>query len=252
MKFLRQEKISPEFVLAVIRDQYRQQLQYDPETEPDIDLEFSTVVSQWRMACDLLGWKGLGQALGDEWDIKVNNDQWKALLEPAGERTLGDVCEFIAANTNRRRDVIQPISPLGLPCPATSAFLAIRHYLSKAGVDVSELRPSSLLKPYTCKYPEIFLGPIAKLKPEKLPLIEINTPLQNIFTGLVILGIFLIIIGGVLALLIKPFGLFMPFLGVAMIGCGILGVFFTSRFRPKVNFTGVTTFRELVYKLIES
>ena len=52
-----------EYVLDVIRDSHRQQSQIDAEADPDVDLTFETTVAEWRDACDLIGWQGLGQAL---------------------------------------------------------------------------------------------------------------------------------------------------------------------------------------------
>ncbi len=248
MKFLSQEKISPEFVLAVIRDNYCQQLQYDPEAEPDIDLKFSSTISEWRIACDLLGWRGLGKALAKEWKMKANDNQWKELLEPADKRTLNDLCKFIAINTQKKRYIVQSIVLLGLPCSTASTFFAVRYYLSQAGADVSKLRPTSLIEPYTNNYLKVFLEPIARLAPEKLPLVEIKSPLQDIFTGIALLGMLLTIIGGILAIFLKDFGLLILFVGIVMIGCGILGTFAFS-FHSKVSFKGVTTFKELVYAL---
>jgi hypothetical protein len=50
-------------VLAILVDQHRLQSQVDPEAEPDALLTFDSSIADWRSACDLLGWRGLGQAL---------------------------------------------------------------------------------------------------------------------------------------------------------------------------------------------
>ena len=42
---------TPEFVLDVLIDEYRQQLNYDPEAEPDVAIGFDSTVAQWRLAC---------------------------------------------------------------------------------------------------------------------------------------------------------------------------------------------------------
>ena len=86
------EPATPEYVLAVLRDDYRQQCQYDPEAEPDVDLTFETTVAEWRNACDLVGTHDLGRAENEVWGIHRGDDEWRAILEPAKARTLGDVC----------------------------------------------------------------------------------------------------------------------------------------------------------------
>ncbi len=244
-----QEKISPEFVIAVICDEYHQQLQYDPEAEPNIDIKFSTTISEWRIACDLLGWRGLGRALDKEWDIGASDSQWKELLEPADKRSLGDLCKFIATTTKKKRDVAQPIVLLGSSCLTASTFFAIRYYLARAGADVSNLRPTSLVGPYISNHLEVFLGPIAQLAPEKLPLVEIDASLQDIFMGIALLGMLLMVIGGTLTIALRDLALLILLIGVAMVGCGILGSFLAYFFHPKIKLTGIMTFSELVYAL---
>src|SRR5580704_15951986 len=56
---------TPEYILAVIKDVYRQQCQYDPETEKNALLTFDSTIQEWRDACDLLGWQKLARALND-------------------------------------------------------------------------------------------------------------------------------------------------------------------------------------------
>lgn len=53
------EPATPDYVLAVLRDMHRQQCQHDPEADPSAVLSFDTTVTEWRAACDLLGWRQL-------------------------------------------------------------------------------------------------------------------------------------------------------------------------------------------------
>jgi len=57
-----EEPATPEYVLAVLQDMHRQQCQYDSDAEPDVVLSFETSIAEWRDACDLLEWRGLGRA----------------------------------------------------------------------------------------------------------------------------------------------------------------------------------------------
>ena len=91
------EPASPEYVLSVMQDDYRQQCQYDPEAQPDVELTFKTTVAEWRNTCDLVATRELGRAENQLWGIRLADNEWRAVLEPAKERTLADVCELIAA-----------------------------------------------------------------------------------------------------------------------------------------------------------
>jgi len=41
-----------------------------------------------RRITDLLGWRGLGHALNEEWTMNLSMAGWRVLLEPAPQRTL--------------------------------------------------------------------------------------------------------------------------------------------------------------------
>jgi hypothetical protein len=105
---------TPEYVLAAIRDSYRQQCQYDPETEPDVDLTFNTTIDEWRSACDLIPWRELGRVLDDEWSLGRPQDAWRTVLTPEWKRTLRTLCEFISEGAIRPS--IEPATILGV-CP---------------------------------------------------------------------------------------------------------------------------------------
>ena len=95
-----------DYVLAVLRDIHRQQWQHDPEADPRAVLSFDTTVAEWRDACDLLGWQELGRALNEWWGITCSDSEWCAVLEPAGQRRLADVCQLLAGRV--ARPVIRP------------------------------------------------------------------------------------------------------------------------------------------------
>ena len=50
---------------------------------------------------------------------------WKAVLEPARECTLGDVCELVARHAVT--PVIEPVTVMGDRSHAAGAFLAVRR-----------------------------------------------------------------------------------------------------------------------------
>lgn len=58
------EPATPDHVLAVLRDEHRQECQFDPEVDPQALLSFESTVAEWREACDLLGWRQFAFAGG--------------------------------------------------------------------------------------------------------------------------------------------------------------------------------------------
>lgn len=182
-----------DYVLDVFRDSYRQQCQFDPEAEPHVELTFDTTVAEWRSACDLLEWRRLGRGLDFTWGMGCSDAAWQAVLEPEDERTLGDVCEFIARSASRPS--IEPVKLLGATCLPAGAFLAIRTILGDAGADVDGLTPSTLLCEYTRRHLDAFLGPISRLAPNALPAVTISTPWHELVSAGLLLGVVITLIG---------------------------------------------------------
>jgi hypothetical protein len=89
-------RVDAEFILRVLVDEHRQQAQVDPESEPNPALSPRSTVADWRHACDLVGWRKLGRALNTHWGINATEAEWQAVLKPARQRTLLDVCRFLA------------------------------------------------------------------------------------------------------------------------------------------------------------
>src|ERR1035441_723476 len=102
---------TPEYILAVIKDSYRQQCQFDPEAERGVLLDFDSTIQGWREACDLLGWRKLAKAMNDWFKMDFSDDQWYAVLEPAKAKKLRGVCELLATKVTRIE-----IKPFGNRC----------------------------------------------------------------------------------------------------------------------------------------
>jgi hypothetical protein len=108
------EPATPEFALAVLKDMHRQQCQYESEADPSAVLSFNTTVAEWRDACDLVRWRELGRAYNHLFGMSCSDDEWHAVLEPAGQRRLADVCRLVA--TRAVRPSIRPTRLLGRKC----------------------------------------------------------------------------------------------------------------------------------------
>lgn len=237
--YIQPSPCTPGYVLEVIRDSYRHQVQYDPEAEPGVELSFDSTVSDWRNACDLLGCKPLGRALGMEWGFQATDEAWRQVLEPARQRRLVDVCTFIASRVTR--PVARPSKLLGSACQSGGTFLAIREALQAAGANVEGLRPSSPVQALLNKYPGVFLGPVSRLAPNRLPQIQLSSRRRSIF-ALTFLGFFV----ASLAFASRDLSfLLLPSLCLALASFGLF-----VRAPIDFEFPGVQTFRDLVERML--
>jgi hypothetical protein len=184
----RLQPATTEYVLEVIRDEHRQQCEWDPEADPGVTLSFSSTVADWRRACDLVPAAQLGEALNRGWGMEASPEEWAKILEPAKKRTLSDVCAFIAARAQSPK--IRPVTLFGRRCLVAGAFLTVRSILVEAGAHPQEIRPSTPLAEFARSYCPTFLGPISRLAPGALPLIKVQTRLYDAATrGSVISGL---------------------------------------------------------------
>src|ERR1051325_217542 len=158
---------TPEYVLAVFNEMNRQQLCDSLGTpSPDKSLSFDSTVQDLVDAFEWFEWPSwpeLGRLCNELFIIDCSDADWEEVMEPAHEKRLAGVCEWIARHA--RRQAIRPARLLGRTCTSAGAFLTIRSMLQQAGADVAEIAPSTLLAPYTCRYVNQFMGPISWLAP---------------------------------------------------------------------------------------
>jgi hypothetical protein len=159
-------------VLRVFVEIHRQRTHFDPEVDPSTELSFRSTVAEWRSACDLLSWRELGRALNTEWGIDAADAEWRSVLEPARERTLGDVCQFIADRAQLPQVV--PRGFFGARCAAAGVFLGVRSALAAEGIDTRRLRPSTDLEPYLRLAPFTLLTFGVRVAPGRLPPLQIE------------------------------------------------------------------------------
>jgi hypothetical protein len=235
---------TPDYVLAVIRDWHRQQCQFDPEAEQDVELTFQTAIAEWRSSCDLLEWRQLGRALDSQWNLGRPDTAWHAVLEPAKARTLRELCEFIARGAVRPS--VEPLSIMGSKCLTAGAFLAIRSLLRDAGADVDSVAPSTPLDQYARRHVAVFLGPISWLAPNALPEINMSTPWYDLSSAGCFLGLLIATVG----CFISPF---VTVAGVILAVVSLAAIWISDRLRlpSNVTFGNLRTFRDLAKVVAE-
>jgi len=133
-------------ILNIFIEEHRICSPLDVEADVSIILNFNTTVSDWRCARGLMRWRPLSRFLNAEFNLTVSEQQWKAVLTPARKRTLRDVCELIAQHCTFTS--VTPVRLLGNSCLSASVFITLKKYLARRGVQVDELKPSTLIAPY--------------------------------------------------------------------------------------------------------
>ncbi len=239
------EPATPEYVLAVLRDEHRQDCQYDPVADADRTLSPETTIDIWLEPCDLIAWRQLGHALNDWWDIACTDAEWRAVLVPTGTKQLSGVCRLIAKNVTRPG--IRSARLFGSTCARAGAFLTIRSLLHEAGASGEGIAPSTPLAPYARRYSNVFLGPISRLAPGSLPLVRIRRPVQDVAGWGSLAGFLCLLIGG--------FSGWSPLsiaAGLLLASSLALGWFATSFLLPSsVEFGEIRTFRDLAVVVAE-
>jgi hypothetical protein len=157
-------------VLAILVDQHRHQSQVDPEAEPDAVLTFDSSIADWRFACDLVGWRGLGQALNEEWGMSLSSSEWREILEPPDKRTLRGLSETISREAEI--EALPPTGLLGCSSPEGRAVRAVRAVLLSVGMPREDIRSTMPITPLMMRYGWRFLSPCLRLAPGALPAVK--------------------------------------------------------------------------------
>mgnify|MGYP003607266031 CR=1 FL=1 len=144
------QQLTPTDILNILIEQHRISSKLDFEADPEAILTFDSTINYWRNAGDLLPWKPLSEFLNECFGISITETKWEQTLTPSRKRTLRDVCKLIAENCEYQD--IKPITILGKECLSASVFLTLKKYLKRRNVDVSNIKPSSLIAPYLEKY----------------------------------------------------------------------------------------------------
>lgn len=143
-------KYTEEEILEIFKEQHRLCSPLDPEADPWAEITAEMTIREWRWANDLLGWKKLSEFLNQEFRVKINQEEWLNVLEPARARKLIEVCRLLSKYAEK--ETYKPKTLFGKPCLKAGVFLTIKKNLNDKGVDVTELRPSSSLTAYIDKY----------------------------------------------------------------------------------------------------
>ncbi|OQP46212.1 hypothetical protein [Niastella populi] len=166
-------KYYPIEILQIIQANYKQQQQYDDIVLKDQELTFETTILEWRDICDLVDTSKLWKYLNYYFRMTADEEAWMNILEPEDEKTLGDLCNFIAILAEK--EIIRPIKLFGNYCTTAAIFKSLKGRLKNRGIDVPDLKPSSQLAPLVKKYNSVFIEEINQIDPMVLPPINYKT-----------------------------------------------------------------------------
>ncbi len=211
-------------------------------TRPEDVLRFDMSITQWQSELELYNdtcWnerKWLWRFVMDFFRVSIPYGTWKSVVKPEGKRTVRELCELIASKA--MVEEIKPLSILGKPCLPAGAFLAVRNSLTDAGIDTTDLRPSTRLEPLLRKHGELFEREMRKLAPGKLPSLETKGHPLAIITqsmiGIGLLTLFAMIPGAFVSEYFGLPGLNAVCLGsLVMIAIGVIGAYATGSLRPR-------------------
>lgn len=88
----------PTEILSVLCDDYRHRVVLEPDVLPDLALSGDTTIAEWRDHCLLDEAQQLGRSLEKRFFLGSVVEDWSKVLEPAEDRTVGDLCDFLSGN----------------------------------------------------------------------------------------------------------------------------------------------------------
>jgi hypothetical protein len=137
-------------IFEMFKEEHRLCSPLDPMADTTYELMPYSLVCEWRGARDYLEWAELSAYFNKRFRINASKSEWQTGFEPEDMKTVMDVCSMIA---NKAPRVIYPKRKLlGQECLTASVFLGLKRNLFRNGVDVFDMRPSSLVEPYLVKY----------------------------------------------------------------------------------------------------
>jgi hypothetical protein len=255
-QFLSYRPASADDVLDILRDWYRHSLEFDPEAEPGIALDFDATIDDWRRACDLLGHRKLGRALNQYFEIGVSDDEWRRVLHPPRARTLRGVCDTIARHA--RLPTVRRFRIFGGRCLSAGAFLTIRSLLAKAGVPVQGVRPTTRLDAIARDHFSDIIDVIGKIAPGVLPTPKLEKAYPRLSATLEMVLVVTFLLALLAGIVEKVFGRFEGLFAYLAYGtvfafvCAYIGFIIIERIPYKsVVFGDLRTFRDLAEMVMQ-
>lgn len=143
VKFIR---YTPEEIFHILQINQTTLSKLDKETDEFL-VNKEDSIFDWRGANDLVEWPELYKFQNKQFNLSLSQDEWYEIVLPEREKTVWQFCESIAKHS--KKEVVQPIRIFGKECLSAAIFFALKKDLSKWGLDVKDVRPSSPINRFT-------------------------------------------------------------------------------------------------------
>jgi hypothetical protein len=239
------------YVLEVLREFVQFEF---PEDELTFDSSLVEVVN----AFNDLTWtrtRVLSNIINSIFAAGIPLSEWEAAFPSLRRRTVRDLCEFLAPRISQ--PIIRPWAYISGDCLPAGAFLTIRSLMVHAGENPAGITPSAALGPHLLRLHSNrslwkLVKNLTRVAPGRLPQIDVHYgalgKAGNGAVGLGCLGFF----AGLVFVGIGVGGIGLALIGLSCVFFPLAFLFgFLSGLRPPrtVEFTGLTTFRDLAYCL---
>jgi hypothetical protein len=154
-----------------------------------------------------------GLTLNQQFDLNIPGHQWRKILSPSRQRTLGELCRFIS--THARVPVLAPLQVLGKSCHQAGAFIAIRSLLSQSGSDASDIAPGTPLHRFQHTSLPLIYGSLVRLRPKLLRHTRLRWQSDALNLGIAGILVYLSIFAAILSVAHSPWWLLVLFALVA-------------------------------------
>jgi hypothetical protein len=174
---IRMRPMTVDDVFAVLMDITAPQAIGAAATSAMNDLSLASTVEEWELCLidDDINWRSAFKSFNALFGIAVPGSEWKRVL--SRRATLGDICELVSRHA--LMPVIEPVTVMTDRSRAAGAFLVVRRILQQEGVDVTELRPSSLIGPYFRENLDEIFSRLRLLAPGLMPHPTVVAPAQS-------------------------------------------------------------------------
>lgn len=132
---------TPEEIAQIFKEENRICCVLDFEACEYTEREDEITIRNWRDDSNLVPWEKLYPFLNIEFNINLSWKEWMKAVMPEKEKTLWDLCVFISKHA--KKEIIKPIRRFGKDCLGAAIFFTLKQNLSKRGVNVEGIRPST-------------------------------------------------------------------------------------------------------------
>lgn len=219
--------------------QYHFQIEFDPEVDSGMELNYESTILEWIDICDLIKPKKLAKIYHQEFKLNRPLSELEDILTDFDKNTLFEFCEYISQYAKRQK--IEPIKLLGQNCQTASIFRTLKQNLTKKGADTSDLKPSTKINEFFLKSDGILFDEVNRIAPGTMNEFEYKANKVE-STGIKMLFFSIILAIGFWSIWFFHWLLLLPIaIGVIIYQIGV------KKEPEKMNIGGFDNFRELIY-----